>query len=638
MLLYYINSVQGAVSRMTHPTLIDLPKPIIKSRERNQTLEQQGLQAGLDPILARIIAGRPIREDIPTLQALIPKLKELHFPHTMADMEKAANRVTQAILEGECIGIETDHDCDGQTSHAVLFHNLVNRFLHPEQKLRSYIGHRLTEGYGLSESVANRILQDNPRPTLIITADNGSSDEPRIATLKAAGIDVIITDHHEIPKEGTPKSAFACLNPTRSDCEYGDPFIAGCMVAWLLMTSVRQKLIDTQYLPPNTPSLIDSLDFVAVGTVADCVSMARSINNRAVVLYGLQLIEKGRRSCWRAVKSDVKRKVTSEDLGFKIGPLLNSDGRLSSAFGSVSFLLAENDEEAFNWLLALKEHNEERKKIQKNIVKLGMIEASKQVKNKRLTLCIFLPDGHPGVHGIAASRIKELFGRPTVFFAPKAASASTNASSSSSSSSSSNTSRSTATTPHLLTGSVRGIDAFHVRKALQFVANQHPELILAFGGHSGAGGLTIQSQDFEKFSLAFEEAAKQQLTKELQQSMGPIIWTDGSLSSREFNLEFLEKLSTLEPFGREFESPVFQAEAVLKQIRPIGDGTHARVILDMQGTLLKGVWFGFRASDSDPLPVEPGVQVIVAYSLKENIFQGNRSLDVHIMHLEDSAT
>ena len=153
-----------------------LPKPVIKTKAYNKSMEQQGLEAGLHPIIARVVASRPLAEELPILQAISPKLKNLSNPQNLLDIEKASERVAAAIISGECIGLETDHDCDGQTSHAVLYHNLIYHFKHPKDKIRSFIGHRLTEGYGLSESVANRILADNPKPTLIITADNGSSD------------------------------------------------------------------------------------------------------------------------------------------------------------------------------------------------------------------------------------------------------------------------------------------------------------------------------------------------------------------------------------------------------------------------------------------------------------------------------
>jgi single-stranded-DNA-specific exonuclease len=585
---------------------VELPTPQIKIKAIDPLIEQQGLAAGLHPIVARIVAARPIPDGLPLMDALSPKLKHLFLPFTMVDMQKAAFRVAQAIMQGECIGIETDHDCDGQTSHAVIYHNLLTHFHHPKEKIRSYIGHRLKEGYGLSESVALRILQDSPQPSLVITADNGSNDEPRIKKLKQAGIDVIVTDHHEIPKEGYPKSAFACLNPTRADCEYGDPYIAGCMVAWLLMAATRQQLIENNYLPHTAKSLMDSLDFVAVGTIADCVSMARSVNNRIVVSYGLRLIEAGTRPCWRVVKKDARGPLSSEDLGFKIGPLLNSDGRLATALGSVSFLLAETDAEAEVWIGSLHQQNSERKIIQQEIIRQGLLKAKQQAEH-RLSICIYLKEGHPGVHGIAASRIKDIFGRPTVFLAPKLNHA------------------------DLMTGSVRGIEGFHVREALQTVANWNPELLIAFGGHKGAGGVTLRTDNVELFSQAFESATEQQLA---DQSLGPVVWTDGALSVKHLNLELLDTLSLLEPFGREFEPPIFELQAQVKEIRMIGDGTHARILLESEGKSIAGVWFKIRQTPTGYIPIKIEENVKVAFTLKANYFRNDRTLDIHIHQVE----
>lgn len=597
---------------------VALPTPKIKTRTFDAHVEHACLEAGLPPIIARIVASRPLASGMPVLQALSPKLQQLSSPYAMKDIDRAAKRVAEAILHGECIGIETDHDCDGQTSHAVLYYNLVHRFMHPPEKIRSYIGHRLTEGYGLSLGVAKRILAESLRPTLLITADNGSSDEERIALLKAENIDVIVTDHHAIPKEGCPKSAFACLNPTRPDCEYSDPYIAGCMVAWLLMAATRQALIDQGYLSHGAPSLLDSLDFVAVGTVADCVSMARSINNRAVVSYGLKLIDQGIKPCWRKLNalSFFSKTPSAEDLAFKVGPLLNSDGRLSNAFGSVSLLLSETEAEAGEWIEALQQHNEQRKTIQREIIRQAIGLAQNQVATGAFALTLYLEAGHTGVQGIAASRIKDLFGRPTAIFAPKP--------------------------EHegIITGSVRGIEGFHVREALQYVSNHAPELLLAFGGHQGAGGLTLPLKEFSHFQSVFEEATRAQLQSKLEQEnseLHPVVWTEGILKPKDLSLELIDALSILEPFGREFEAPIFELDAELQELRSVGDGTHLRVTLKIEQRHFTGIWFSARQSAHDPLPVSVGEQVKVAFAAKENFFRNERKFDMHIVHMHTSS-
>jgi len=590
---------------------LDIPKPKIKARKLCVETYAKAQSLNLDPILARILASRVSEAHQNLEKLLLPRLSYLANPFSMKDMAKAADRVALAILEGECIGIETDHDCDGQTSHAVIYDILTRHFKHPPEKIRSYIGHRLKEGYGLSESVANRILADVPVCSLLITADNGSADEPRIARLKAAGIEVIVTDHHAIPTEGPPKSAYACLNPSEPNCSYADPFIAGCMVAWLLMAATRQKLIELQYLPETAPSLADTLDFVAVGTVADCVSMAKSVNNRAVVSYGLQLIDKGARPCWRALKELIPGKVRSEDLGFRIGPLLNSDGRIATAFGSVTFLLTETDEEAEKWIGALQLQNETRKGLQQQVFLEALVLAKREVTLGKVAICLYLKEGHTGVQGIVASRLTEMFGRPTLIFAPKVATEGDS----------------------LITGSARGIAAFHVREAMQTVADNHPGLIKMFGGHKGAGGLTLALSNFEAFKIAFEAATALQLAGEPY--LGPVIWTDGELDVQALNLDFFDNLAHLEPFGREFEPPLFELNAIAREMRPVGDGRHLRLKLEIDKQHFTGIWFNARALNENAFPISLNKKLKLACSLKENLFRGKRTLDIHIVSAQE---
>jgi len=583
------------------------PQPKVKRRRIHPEREKEALESGLDPLIAKIIAARPFLEKESPKALLSPKLKSLDNPKDLKDIDKAVMRLVQALENNEIIGIETDHDCDGQTSHAVIYTALIEFFGHPSDKVRSYIGHRLNEGYGLSLVLAERILADEPRPTLIITADNGSSDEAQIAILKQAGIDVIVTDHHEIPSEGIPKSAIAVINPTREDCQFGDCFIAGCMVAWLLMAATRQKLMTTRN--NEIPSLASCLDFVAVGTIADCVSIARSRNNRAVVSYGMKLIEQGVRPCWRAVLPLVSTPLSSEDLGYKIGPLLNSDGRLSSAFGSVSFLLAPDDKEAKLWVTYLQNQNAERKSIQHKITQLAMKAALKQYHQGIDGLCIFLEDGHAGVHGISASRIKDMFGRPVIILCPKIGEA------------------------NLLTGSARSIEGVHLKEVLQEIHNKHPQLIVRFGGHQGAAGLSIDRENYAAFAAAFDQVIKEKITPE---KLGPVIWTDGELSMDNINVPFIDKLvSQLEPFGREFESVVFEVIGNIVSLTPMGQTqTHARVGISIEDEWLEAVWFNARETSEEDFKVALGVRVKVVFSPKVQTFRSERKLSCQIVHIE----
>ncbi len=561
----------------------------ILRRPVNATVLENLMQNQVDPFLAKIIAARPIPEHAKAEFSLFnARLSDLSSPFLLQDVDKAVARIREAMRLKQHIALETDHDCDGQTSHAVLMRAFIDILGYPAEYVHSFIGHRLREGYGLSDALADRILQHTPQIALVITADNGSSDEARIARLKAAGIDVIVTDHHGIPAEGIPASAYACLNPTRTDCEFPDPYIAGCMVAWLLMAATRRAMVDAGDLPAGTPSMTDLLDFVAVGTVADCVSMARSLNNRVVVQYGLQKINQFARPCWQALRPLLKNiQVTPEDLGFLIGPLLNSDGRLSDALGSVSFLLAPDVDAASMWVENLFQQNQERKRIQQELVSDALRQAEHQVMSGRSSIVVYLEEGHAGVHGIAASRIKDQFGRPVIIFSPKLNDALT------------------------ITGSCRSIDALHIRETLQQIADQYPDLILKFGGHKAAAGLTIALEQFEDFSLAFERQVAENLA---DHRVGPVIWTDGVWEGA-FDELRIQALQSLQPYGREFDEPIFESYAYVKTMRRFGKSyNHLELLLNFsEGKTVKAIWFG--ACQAGEMPVQEQDRVHIVFNL-----------------------
>lgn len=474
----------------------------------------------------------------------------------------------------------------------------------------SFIGHRLQEGYGLSQALADRIIAHPIKPTLIITADNGSTDEDRIAQLKDHGIDVIVTDHHQIPHTGIPKSAVAVLNPTRDDCQFPDPYIAGCMVAWLLMAGTRRKMIDLKFLAPNAMPMQEVLDFVAVGTVADCVSLSRSVNNRAVVQYGLKRIQQSQRPCWHAIRSLIKNPtVSSDDLGFTIGPLLNSDGRLADALGSVSFLLTEEKHQAQSWAQTLWQQNQQRKHIQKHLVQQAMQQAQQLVAKGAYSLVIALPDGHAGVHGIAASRIKDHFGRPTILFSDKQ------------------------NLPQKLTGSARSIDGLDIRQCIADTAEKLSEHTIQFGGHRGAAGLTIDKTDFKLFQDTFEHCVRQHTNAEM---IGPMLWTDGPIKAKRLSLDTVDELMALEPFGREFERPTFQLTATVKLIKQIGqDLNHAKLTLEIENNDYPAIWFNC-CEPGQNITITQGDQVECVVSVGDNHYY-QRQLQLQIIHANKTA-
>lgn len=578
-----------------------------KPRKLNAACYEAAINKGYNPFVSGVLSKR--YDDAQQLEkCLTTKLKGLDNPALLKDVGRASERIVKAIKTGEVIAIETDHDADGVTSHAVLFECLHDYFKHPKEKLKSYIGHRLKEGYGLSQSLAERILADKDKPTLVITADNGSSDEARIAFLKSHGIDTIVTDHHQIPVEGVPKSAYAVVSPTQDGCEYPDQLIAGCMVACLLMAQTRQLL--SRETDEKIPSVVGVFDFVALGTTADCVSLANSVNNRLVINKGLKMMNTFERPCWRAMRqylSDENKAIKAEDLGFVIAPRLNARGRLDEAMSGVHFLLAKTDEQAQPLARLLDTENTRRKAIEKEL-KDNALEQVKGTVADKLSITVFLEKGHPGVHGIVSSRITEKFGRPSVMISPKAVNPAK---------------------PQevpMVSASARGIPGFHVKDALQWVSDNNPGLLTHFGGHVGAAGMTFKRCDVSKFAEQFELAAAQQL---VPAQVGPVILSDGHINIKDIDIDLLDSLDCIEPFGREFDYPLFEAYMNVLHIKPLGDGSHLKLVLEQEGHKISGIWFNACDSGSDA-PVKVNTQYNFMFAITKNVFRGSSSIQLRI--------
>ncbi len=579
-------------------------QPTIIYRSAPESLHRAAEDLGLHPVAARVIAQRAAAAGVEPSALLGHRLTDLDHPGGLPDIDKAVARIARALRNGEVIGLATDHDVDGVTAHALLFRALTEHFRHPAARIQHYIGLRLMEGYGLSDSLCERMLAADPQPTLIITADMGSSDGPRIARLAAAGIDVIVTDHHGLPGEGVPEAALACVSPLDASSAYPDTCIAGVMVAWLLMCHTRNGLIDAGALSADAPGLGRLLDYVALGTVADCVSLSRSINNRRVLKAGLKLIEAGLRPCWQAfsaMRRDGAAPLLASDLAFGLGPRINATGRLDDAMEAVRFLLADSWQEAIDHGATLTRMNQARKTIEQRLQEEGFGKARELVANGRSGLVLHFPDGHAGVHGIVASRLVEAFGRPTVCCSPVMHGDGT------------------------LTGSCRSVPGFDIGAALRSIDAQAPGMLHRFGGHTGAAGLTFSAADFDGFATLFEGVVKAQFSEE---ALGPKRYVDAELSPRQIDLDLVDGLAVLEPFGREFEPPLFSAAFVVTDARAMGqDGTHWRLSLRPN---LEAVWFHAGVD----CPVDLGVPVRLLFRPEANWWNGARRLQLVVEGLE----
>ena len=569
----------------------------------------------LSPIQARIVANRMdgLQWDVDDL--VTSSLKHIAPPNLLKDSDLAVERIAQAIKNQQTIGLLTDYDVDGITSHAILFFSLKDYFNFPEAKIQHLIGHRIDDGYGISQGLTDRILAMEEMPQLIITADCGSSDEHQIVQLKEQGIDVIVTDHHAIPQEGIPVSALATINPTRDDCQYPDATIAGCMVTWLLMSYLRARLIDDEVLETSAPKLSALLDFVSLGTVADAVSLSSPIN-RAVVKAGLKIMNQLQRPCWLAMHKLLERDFqlfTAEDLGFQIGPRINARSRMSDPYMALHYLCASSVSESMSQLSGLDKDNQIRKDTEKQMLDVALKLAGPQLTTLNWSLVIFDEAFHAGVQGIVASRLMEKYGRPVIVFSP------TN-------------------DEQILTGSARTIPAIHIRDAIEIVANHQSGIISGFGGHKGAAGLKIKKDKIAQFSELFDQAVDTLIKSSAldeDNALRPVIYTDGSLAEDEISFATIAELKGLEPYGREFEAPVFEGEFKVQSIRSIGaEANHLMIQLATDSFSFRAVWFRALDKKGDTFPVKENDNIRAVYQLKENYYRGNFSVQLHIIHAQ----
>ena len=577
-----------------------------ESRSIDASVFAEARSRGLDPVIARIVAGR-ITSDTPLDAVLDPQLQLIAPPSLLIDIDRASERLRQAVVQNERIGVLTDYDADGLTSHAVITESLI-RFGVSMEHLTHWIGHRLEDGYGISETLVDRLLESRPLVQLVISADCGSSDETQIARLKTAGIDVIVTDHHRVSDEGPPPSAYAVVNPNRSDCAYPDKAIAGCMVSWLLMSHARQGLIDQQAIAEGTPKLGDLLDYVALGTVADCVSLGSSETNRAIVKAGLSLIRKQKRPCWQVAASQLtksSRDINAELLAFQLAPRLNARGRIGHSLRGYEYLVAVSITEATNAFLDLDADNKTRRAIEREMVEQAKPLAHRQHLNGGLVLCVVLENGHSGVQGIVASRLVEAEGRPSIVLTP-------------------------GNEPGTLTGSMRSIPGVDAKALLDSVNTELPGVLLRYGGHTGACGMTVRNDALADLSRELQETYR---TSYSDVGPKPQFLVDGELLPEQLSIAWIEKMEALGPFGRGFDQPAFVGIFQVVSIRPVGqDKTHLSMSLIVEGRQVQAIWFSALEPHTPP-PVQSGDWIECVYSLSINTFRG-QEVSLTIRHGE----
>ena len=555
-----------------------------------------------DPLLDRLYRSRHIKN----VNQLDRTLNSMHHPNLMSGMDVAVEHLFEAYQKQQNIVIVGDFDADGATSTALAV--LALRQL-GFANVTYLVPNRFEQGYGLSVAVAQEALALGVE--LLMTVENGVSSHEGVAFLKAQGVKVIVTDHH-LPPETLP-NADAIVNPNLAHCGFPSKNLAGVGVTFYLMLALRAKFRELGLFDAkNQPNFTELLDLVALGTVSDVVPLDQ--NNRILVYQGIARIRAERCRCGiRALAEVAKRDVTrfvAADLGFSIGPRLNAAGRLDNMSVGVELLLAENMETARALALELDGLNQARKEIEQGMKLEALTICQNLFANATAleteipyAIVLYQSDWHQGVLGILASRIKDQFHRPVIAFAQDQAG--------------------------ILKGSARSIPGLHIRDVLERVYSQHPDLILKFGGHAMAAGLSIQESRFDDFRQIFNQTVSELLAEDQLQGT---IWTDGELNTNLLNLATAETLRQGGPWGQAFPEPLFDGEFKILQQRLVGE-KHLKMMVEpkLGGPLLDAIAFNVDTRYYPDLSVKTARFV---YKLDINEFRGNRDVQLLVDYIE----
>ncbi|HGW6104265.1 TPA: single-stranded-DNA-specific exonuclease RecJ [Citrobacter werkmanii] len=565
----------------------------LRRREADETTE---LPDDLPPLLRRLYASRGVR----TANDLERSLKGMLHWQTLTGVEKAVEMLHDAFEKNLRIMVVGDFDADGATSTALSVLSLRSMGCDTVEYL---VPNRFEDGYGLSPEVVDQAHARGAQ--MIMTVDNGISSHAGVDHAHALGIRVLVTDHH-LPGEILP-NADAIVNPNLADCPFPSKSLAGVGVAFYLMLVLCNHLKSKGWFDARgiaIPKIVEYLDLVALGTVADVVPL--DANNRILTWQGLSRIRAG--VCRPGIKALLEianrepAKLVASDLGFALGPRLNAAGRLDDMSVGVALLLCDNIGEARVLANELDVLNQTRKEIEQGMQAEALTLCEKLERSSETLpggLAMYHPEWHQGVVGILASRIKERFHRPVIAFAPAG--------------------------DGTLKGSGRSIQGLHMRDALERLDTLHPGMILKFGGHAMAAGLSLEEAQFERFQQRFGELVTEWLDPALLQ--GEVV-SDGPLSAAEMTMEVAQMLRDAGPWGQMFPEPLFDGHFRLLQQRLVGE-RHLKVMVEPVGggPLMDGIAFNV---DTSCWPDNGVRDVQLAYKLDINEFRGNRSLQLII--------
>lgn len=560
----------------------------IVARQVPLAAERSLAQAGVHPLLARLFAARGVRAAAELdceLGALVP-------PTELANADAAAALLADHIAAGRRLLIVADYDCDGATACAVGMRALAAF----GARVDYFVPNRFETGYGLSPQVVDLVAPT--RPDLIITVDNGIASFDGIAHARRLGIGTLVTDHH-LPADALPDAA-CIVNPNQPGCRFPSKALAGVGVMFYVLLSLRAELRRRgTFAGRSEPNLADLLDLVALGTVADVVRLDR--NNRVLVTQGLKRMRAGRMqpgiaALFGAAGRDARRASTF-DLGFALGPRLNAAGRLADMRVGIEALVTADFGRALNIARELDRLNRERREVEESMRRDADAALADFDVGDAASIVLYDERWHQGVVGLLAGRLKDRHHRPVVALAPAGGGE--------------------------LRGSGRSIPGLHLRDALDLVSKRAPGILVRFGGHAAAAGLTLRVGDVERFRAAFEAAVREMVDPA---ALAHVVETDGPLEPGYASLDSARMLGA-EVWGQGFPQPVFADEFEVESQRLVGE-RHLRLRLARAGGRYDAIMF----RRAEPV----GARVRAAYALGVDEWNGTEALSLRIEALEEA--
>ena len=539
-------------------------------------------EAGFLPPVARALAARGIADKSDLEQewrGMIP-------PAELEGARAAAERLALARERGEHVVIVADYDCDGATACAVGIRGLRMLGINASY----FVPDRVLHGYGLTPTVVDIVAGRTPRPNLIVTVDNGVSSAAAVERAHELGIEVVITDHH-LPGAELPR-AEVIVNPNLRDSHFPSKNLAGVGVIYYVLLALRALLRERGLYDAASQPRLDALsDFVALGTVADVVKLDK--NNRILVSQGLRRIRSGSTHAGLealfAIAGKDCRTAGVRDFGFAVAPRINAAGRLGTMENGIECLLSDDPAAALALAESLNSINSERRELESEMQTAAEAALAETDVERRATFSLFNPDFNEGVVGLVAARLKERIHRPVIAFAP--------------------------TENGELKGSGRSIPGIHLRDMLDLVSKALPGVILRFGGHAMAAGLSILPASFNDFSAAFEEVVRTHCDASVFER---VVLTDGGLAPDEITEALCTEIDA-QIWGQGFEAPLFANEFMVLGQTLLKDA-HLKLSLGLGGQRFEGIFFRHR----DPLPGHAKI----AYRPAINEYRGRRSVQL----------